>query len=96
MIQRHTDCCFTELISGVQTRWIYNGRAFFLAIIALICHPVFYGERAVRLGDAPMINSVKRGARLQGRSEVRFLTFPPLFHVNQRTPYPERAGRTLL
>lgn len=34
-------------------------------------------ERAVRLGDAPTVNSVKRGGRPRGRSEVRFLTFPP-------------------
>jgi len=39
-----------------------------------------HAERAVRLGDAPTVNSVKRGARLQGRSEVRFLTFPPFFY----------------
>jgi hypothetical protein len=38
---------------------------------------LFCVERAVRLGDAPTVNALNRGAGPQGRAEVRFLTFPP-------------------
>ena len=50
---------------------------FSVAIVLSFCHSFRRVERAVRLGDAPPFNSVKRGARPQGWSEVRFLTFPP-------------------
>ena len=54
---------------------------FLLEIELPFCHAGFVinKERAVRLGDAPGLNFVKHGARLQSRSEVRFLTFPPIF-----------------
>jgi hypothetical protein len=66
-------------------------------VILLSC----YVERAVRLGDAPTVDSVERGARLQGRSEVRFLTFPPTvrlfeFLTGIKTTSPEVAGRSRL
>jgi hypothetical protein len=52
---------------------------FLLAIILGFWHSGSYVERAVRLGDAPMLDSVKHGDRLKGWLEVRFLTFPPFF-----------------
>ena len=78
MNQRHTDCCPALLISGLDEQHLAcSETTFCLAIIVGICHPVFHGERAVRLGDAPRLNSVEHGDRPQGRLEVRFLTFPP-------------------
>ena len=51
----------------------------------------------MRLGDAPTVNSVKRGARPQGRSEVRFLTFPPPSLIRIESTNPEMiAGRQCL
>jgi hypothetical protein len=58
---------------------------------------LFYSsERAVRLGDAPTFNSVKRGVRPQGRSEVRFLTFPPIFRLDRETTVPQARGTATL
>jgi len=78
-----------------------EGPSFSLAIEAGFCQSFRYVEGAVRLGDARTVNSVKRGARPQGRSEVRFLTFPPTarpfeFLIKIEATNPEIAGRQCL
>ena len=55
--------------------WPLKWQMFLLAIGFTSYHFFYSSERAVRLGDAPTFNSVKRGVGPQGRSEVRFLTF---------------------
>jgi len=78
-------------------RCFWSLRDFLTCNWTRFCHAFDHVERAVRLGDAPMVNSVKCGARPQGRSEVRFLTFPPLSLIRIESTNPEMiAGRQCL
>ena len=56
----------------------------------------YFSERAVRLGDAPAIDSVNCGVLPQGRSEVRFLTFPPIFRLDRETTVSQARGTATL